>query len=233
MWKKKKIQHRLSPPSRKQIIEINSPFSTLKSLFKITVEPPRAASRWTRLHCSREDSQQELPGFPSASVRSERASIRFQPARAPGLPPAPACVRSALPIRFHPGRFFWVLYFVSPLRASRAPRFPSSTTVAVGSGTLPLPTCVRAVGIRHLRANNFTSFWSQLQFCGKIKHSLGLLGGVMSNSDDSQLPGSSPRSGFVVPHFWGPGWPLQYHPARRDHDLKAWRKFKENLQKLF
>ena len=126
---------------------------------------------------------------------------RGQPARAAGLSPAPARVWSAFPIRFHPGQLFWFLYFVSPVRASWAPCFLLSTTVAAGSGTLPLPTRVRAVGIRHLCANNFTNFWSQLQFCGKIKHSIGLLGGVMSNSDDSQLPSSSTQSGFVVPHF--------------------------------
>lgn len=177
MWKKKKNTASAQPSIKKTNYRDN-PFSTLKSLFKITVEPPRAASRWTRLHRSRADSQQETLG---CLQRQHTFGLHFPST--------------------HSSQFFWFLYFVSPVRASRAPHFPSSATVAMGSGTLPLPTRVRALGIRHLRANNFTSFWSQLQFCGKIKHSPGLLGGVISNSDDSQLPGSSTQSSFVVPHF--------------------------------
>ena len=115
----KKKKHRLSPPSRKEITEINNPFSALKSLLKITVEPPKG-SIWVNMLTPQQ---------------------RGQPARGAELSSVLACVRSAFPIRFHSGQF-WFLCFVSPVRASRAPHFPSSTTVATGSGTLPLPTRV-------------------------------------------------------------------------------------------
>lgn len=166
-------------PSIKKTNYRDNPFSTLKSLFKITVEPPRAASRWTRLH---------TPAEQTASKRRWAVSSAFSTAFGLHFPSS------------HSSQFFWFLYFVSPVRSERAPHFPLSATVAMGTRTLPLPTRVRALEHQAYLVPTTPAFGASCSFNDKIKHSPGLLGGVMSNSDDSQLPGSSTQS-VLYSHF--------------------------------
>lgn len=74
----------LVPPSRKEIIELNNPFSTLRSLFKIIVEPPK--------------------GSIEADMLTQ--SWIVQPVREAGLLSMLGNVWSAFPIYLHFGQYF-------------------------------------------------------------------------------------------------------------------------------
>ena len=74
----------------------------------------------------------------------------------------------------HPLSFWSVLVSVFCVPSESKPG-PSFSFVYHGCHRLrdtASPHTCGAVGIRHLRANNFPRFWSQLQFCDKIKHIL-------------------------------------------------------------
>ena len=74
----------LGRPSRKEIIELNNPFSTLRSLFRIIVEPPKGSIEADMLTQSR----------------------IVQPVREAGLLSILENVWNAFSIYFHFGQYF-------------------------------------------------------------------------------------------------------------------------------